>query len=159
MKFAITIRAKLLLLAGVLLAALVGSNLFLPGELAGGKDAIRSQGEVLVTLNSTSMLLREFGELKYWLADLQASWMNESEENAEAAKAKLIEGLATIESFAPDEVAKIKTHVANFVESSYSATDALLGCGAGNQVAQSLGTMGAGTEPLRRQGLCHGLGV
>ena len=47
LKFGISIRAKLLLLAGVLLAALVGSNLFLRGELAGGKHAIRSQGEVL----------------------------------------------------------------------------------------------------------------
>ncbi len=119
-----SIRAKLLLLAGVLLAALIGSSLFLRVELADGSDAIKSQGDVLATLNATTAALREFGELKYWLADLQASWMNESEDNAEAAKAKLFEGLAKIESFAPDEVAKIKTHVEKFIELSLTAVDA-----------------------------------
>ena len=62
--------------------------------------------------------------MKYWLAALQASWQNESEENAEAAKAKLYKVLAEIESFAPDEVAKIKTHVEKFVERSFAAVDA-----------------------------------
>ena len=61
MKIAISIRAKLLLLAGVLLSALIGSSLFLRAELADGSDAIKAQGEVLVTLNTTTAALREFG--------------------------------------------------------------------------------------------------
>ena len=62
--------------------------------------------------------------MKYWLADLQASWQNESEENAETAKARLFTALAKIEKFAPEEVTKIKTHVEKFVERSLSAVDA-----------------------------------
>ena len=30
---------------------------------------------MLPTLNTTGAALREFGEIKYWLADLQASWI------------------------------------------------------------------------------------
>ena len=123
-KFGISIRAKLMLLAGVLLSALVGSGLLMRAELASGSDAIQTQGEVLTTLNTTTTALREFGEMKYWLADLQASWQNESEENAETAKARLFTALAKIEKFAPEEVTKIKTHVEKFVERSLSAVDA-----------------------------------
>ena len=123
-KFGISIRAKLLLLAGVLLSALVGSGLFMRAELASSSDAIQAQGEVLTTLNTTTTALREFGEMKYWLADLQASWQNESEENAEMAKARLFTALAKIEKFAPEAVTKIKTHVEKFAERSLSAVDA-----------------------------------
>ena len=57
-KFGISIRAKLMLLAGVLLSALVGSGLLMRAELASGSDAIQTQGEVLTTLNTTTTALR-----------------------------------------------------------------------------------------------------
>ena len=62
--------------------------------------------------------------LKFWLTDLQVSWLNESEDNAERARAALEGHLQTVGEFAPDEAAKVLEHVESLVGYSIEAVDA-----------------------------------
>ena len=95
-KFSLNIRAKLLLLAGILMLALVATNLYMRGHLVAGSDALRTQSRIHETEGVATAALRAFGELKYWLTDLEVTWLNESEEMAEEAKAKLEEHLQAL---------------------------------------------------------------
>ena len=58
------------------------------------------------------------------MTDLQVSWLTESEENAELARANLEEHLQTVGAFAPDEAAKVLQHVESLVTVSMEAVDA-----------------------------------
>ena len=108
---ALTVRAKLLLLSGILVLVLLGSNFFMQAQIAFSNDAFRQQTAVQEAADSATAALRELGELKFWLVDLQVSWLTESEENAELARANLEGYLQTVGAFAPDEAAKVLQHV------------------------------------------------
>ena len=121
---ALTIRAKLLLLSGILVLVLLGSNFFMQAQIAVSNDAFRQQTTVQVAVDSATAALRELGELKFWLTDLQVSWLTESEENAELARANLEEHLQTVGAFAPEEAATVLEHLESLVGLSMEAVDA-----------------------------------
>ena len=120
----LTIRTKLLLLSGILLLVLLGSNLYMRSQIVVSNDVFRQQTTVQEAVDSTTAALRELGELKFWLTDLQVSWLTESEDNSELARANLEEHLQTVGAFAPDEAAKVRQHVESLVSLSMEAVDA-----------------------------------
>ena len=122
--FRLTIRAKLLLMSGILMLALVGTNLFMRSQLVAGSDALGLQTRLHDMVRVANSALRESGELKYWLTDLEVTWLNESETKAEEARAALDQHLQELSAIASEEVEKIKAHVATFVERSLEAVDA-----------------------------------
>ena len=121
---ALTIRAKLLLLSGILVLVLLGSNFFMQAQIAFSNDAFRQQTTVQEAVDSATAALRELGELKFWLTDLQVSWLTESEDNAELARANLEEHLQTVGAFAPEEAATVLEHLESLVGLSMEAVDA-----------------------------------
>ena len=74
----LTIRSRLLLLTGVILAVLIGSNLYMRSQIVVGTDVLHSQSRLYKVATTATAALRAFGELKYWLTDLEVSWLNES---------------------------------------------------------------------------------
>ena len=58
-------------------------------DLQAGTQTIAEDVEIVGKLEIINRTLRNFGEMKFWLTDLEVSWLNESEENAEAARAAL----------------------------------------------------------------------
>ena len=86
-----TIRSKLLLLTGIILAVLVGTNVYMRGQIGVGNDVLRNQSRLHEVVGTATTALRAFGELKYWLTDLEVSWLNESENMANEARAELEE--------------------------------------------------------------------
>ena len=68
--------------------------------------------------------MREFGELKFWLTDLEVSWLNESEDNANQARAALEGHLEALAVVAPEQVEIIRGHVDEFADLSKLAVDA-----------------------------------
>ncbi len=119
-----TVRSKLLLLSGILMVALVGSNLYMRLNLLAGGDALREQTEIQNTMRVATNSLRAFGELKFWLTDLEVSWLNESETNANQAQAALEKHLQELSAFAPEKAKKIHSEVEEFVALSIKAVDA-----------------------------------
>ena len=113
-----TIRTKLLVLSGILMLALVGSNLYMRSQLQAGGDALRQQTELQDSARAATSALKTFGELRYWLTDLEVTWLNESEDNAEQAKASLEEQLAAMSVLAPEEIVEIQKNIDSFSETS-----------------------------------------
>lgn len=124
--FTLSIRAKLLVLAGTLLVVLIASNLNMRFEIAAGSDPLQQQAHVQDRLRTATATLREFGEVKFWLADLQASWANESEELADTARAALAKHLKTLSEFAPKDSAAVGQHVEQFAKLNLEAVDAYI---------------------------------
>ncbi len=121
---ALTIRSRLLLLSGILVLVMVGSNLHMREQIAVGSDVVREQTQLHESVGTAMAALRAFGELKYWLTDLEVSWLNESEDMANQARAGLEEHLQTISAFAPDKVVEVRRHVEKFVKTSLEAVGA-----------------------------------
>ena len=123
-KLSWTIRTKLFVLSGILMLALVGSNLYMRSQLQAGSEALRQQTVLQDTARSATDTLKTFGELRYWLTDLEVTWLNESEDNADQAKVLLEEQLAALSVFAPEEIAEIRKDIVSFSETSLEAVDA-----------------------------------
>ena len=92
--------------------------------LQAGNKTLKDDVKTVAKLIAATGALRAFGELKYWLTDLAASWLNESEELAEAAGEALGNHLDKIAEFAPEDVAAIRQHVKIVNEKSLEAVDA-----------------------------------
>ena len=122
----LSIRSRLALLSGFLLAALVITNIYVGDQVVASKHVLLDQKRAQESVASAHAALRDLGELKYWLADLKVSWLIESEELAEQARSNLRGQLEVLASFAPDEVSEIEGHVDAFVETSMKAVDAYI---------------------------------
>jgi len=120
----LSIVTRLTLLCAFLLAALIGSSLYLNKALSRGSDTLLEESQIVATMTTANAAAHAFGDLKYWLTDLAASLLVRSEIEAEDARDRLdaqLEKLATIE---PEAVAAIKNDVESMVEQSMSAVDA-----------------------------------
>ena len=144
----ISIRAKLYALSGFLLVVLLSTNIYgstslsnLKHNMENAENDISSMVEkagdvnknveslesVFISLDIANSALREFGEMKYWLSDLSASWQSESESGAENAKKNLEEILVEIAKFAPDEAKQVKQNTNIVFDLGIQAVDAYAG--------------------------------
>ncbi|MEK6746385.1 MAG: methyl-accepting chemotaxis protein [Pseudomonadota bacterium] len=142
-----TIKAKLIAISGLLLLALAGTNYYSSNitykiydvvvDAQKGVHDIKSKGNEVKdslnkqqTVNSQLETVREtqknFNMFRYWITDLSASWLNESESNAESTKKELMESLKKLSSFAPDEAKKIEAVIGNFGDTAFKAVDAFV---------------------------------
>ncbi|MBL4905963.1 MAG: HAMP domain-containing protein, partial [Sneathiella sp.] len=122
--FKLTIKAKLVGLSVLMLLFLIGTSLFLRNYIVEGSQSREYQVELQALVEKTIVVSENFGDLKYWMTDLEVSWLNESEENADLAREQLSQNLIPLEQLYPDEVANIRTHTETFVSYSLEAVDA-----------------------------------
>ncbi len=122
----LTIRSRLLVLAGTLLVVLVATNLYMRGSIVSSNDVLRQQPEIGDLVRTADDALRSFGELKFWLTDLEVSWLNESEDKANEARTKLDEHLTFLTDTQPEQIQEIQQHVTKIVELSLKAVDAYI---------------------------------
>lgn len=120
----LTIKMRLVLLSGILLLLIAGSNLYMRSHIAAGGAALRNQAETLVRLQTATDALRSFGDMRYWFSDLQVSMLNESEEKAKSAAAQLDKQLTTLSAVAPQRIAEIRSRIKKYIELAYKAVDA-----------------------------------
>src|SRR3954470_23931008 len=100
---ALSIRTRLVGLSVVLLLVMASTNLLLTRALDKASTAA-IQSDRLVALMGTSDDVRaSFADLRYWLTDLSVSLLTQSERNADAARAKLNEGLKLLAERKPTE--------------------------------------------------------
>jgi adenylate cyclase len=85
----LTIRARLVILSGVLLCMLIATNLYLMRTLAKNSAAVATETELSSIIESANGARIAFGEMRYWLTDLAVSLLTPSESSAAAARGRM----------------------------------------------------------------------
>jgi signal transduction histidine kinase len=107
----LTIRARLTLLSVLLLAVLAASSALLTRELARDSQALAEQARLVSVVRNANIASKSFGDLKYWLTDYVITLLARSQQNAEAAKARLDDALRAIAALDPAAVAAVVRNV------------------------------------------------
>jgi signal transduction histidine kinase/CheY-like chemotaxis protein len=119
----LTIRARLIILSGVLLCMLVATNLYLTRTLAKNSTAVAAETELSGTIESANGARIAFGEMRYWLTDLAVSLLTPSERSAAAARVRMDGYLDRLALRKPKLVAVIRAERDEFEKSANDAVD------------------------------------
>jgi len=120
----LSIAARLILLAGVLIAVLVATNSFMSGQLARNAEAVEAEVAFVEVLTLANDANASYGDLKHWLTDLAVSLLMNSEREALAARDRLTAQIDELETHAPDDVAAIRSELDGLLSQSLLAVDA-----------------------------------
>ena len=119
----LTIRARLIILSGLLLCMLVATNLYLTRTLAKNSAAVATETELSSTIELANGARIAFGEMRYWLTDLAVSLLTPSERNAAAARVRMDGYLDRLALRKPRLVAVIRAERDEFDKSANDAVD------------------------------------
>ena len=119
----LSIRARILALAGMLLGVVVGTNVYLTHKLADSSNAVMETGELSRTIDAANGARIAFGEMRYWLTDLAVSLLTPSERNAAAARERMDRFLDALGDRKPELVAELRTQRAAYEKSANDAVD------------------------------------
>ncbi|MDH3472652.1 MAG: ATP-binding protein [Rhodospirillales bacterium] len=115
---------RLIVLSGVLLTALVGTNFYMSEQLKHHSAHMEGEARLISKLQTASATRLAFGELKYWWTDLAVSLLLRSEREAELAKARLVEHLARLAHYDPAAAAEIEGEVETMLGVASEAVEA-----------------------------------
>lgn len=115
---------RLVLLSAALIAALVGTNVYMNQQLRLGADALVAEARYVEDLRTASDAEKAFGDLKYWLTDAAVSLLNLSEQRAREAKTRLDSELAALEPHDPEAVHTIRREIELVMSRSLDAVNA-----------------------------------
>jgi signal transduction histidine kinase len=120
----LSIRARLIVLAGVGLLVFLATILFLTRTLLHNTDSLVEQTRLVEQLETAYRASREFNEMKYWLTDLAVSLLMHAEERARAARQNLDAELGRLALFDPQAAEAILTDADRVFEQSLLAVEA-----------------------------------
>jgi len=120
----ISIRARLILLAAVLLAVLTASTALLTRELALDSRALGEEATLVVTVKNVNSASKHFGDFRYWTTDQAKTMLAGSQKNAETARLRLDADLKAIAAVDPTGVAAITREVDDLGDLMKKAADA-----------------------------------
>jgi len=120
----LSIRARLIFLAVVLLAALGVSSVLLTEELAHEAKGLATEAQLVSSVRNANIASKHFGDLKYWVTDFAVTQLARSQENADAAQARLATDLKNIAPFDPAGVTVIGHEVETLSKLTHKAADA-----------------------------------
>jgi signal transduction histidine kinase len=120
----VSIRGRLIFLSVVLLVILAASSALLIRELMRHSQSLAEQARLVSIVRTATTASKHFGDLKYWLTDLAITQLASSQENADAAKARLDADLKAVAAVHPEGVAAIGREVGNLTELARRAGEA-----------------------------------
>ena len=120
----LSIRARLIFLAVVLLAMLGASLILLSGELAHEAQGLATEAQLVSSVKNANIASKHFGDLKYWVTDFAVTQLTSSQENADTAKAHLVADLTKIAPFDPAGVAAISGEIETLSDLTHKAANA-----------------------------------
>jgi signal transduction histidine kinase len=120
----LTIRARLILLSGVLIGVLVGTNLYLTRILSYNSQSAARVTELVDLITVANDARVAFGEVRYWTADLAVSLLTASERNAAAARDRMNRRLDSLAVQNPELVANVRSEFTQFEKFAADAVDA-----------------------------------
>ena len=120
----LSIRARLIVLAGLGLVVFLATILFLTRTLLLNTDSLADQTRLVETLETAYRASREFNEMKYWLTDLAVSLLMNAETQAREARQRLDTELDRLSAVDPQAAATIRTDADLVLQQSLLAVDA-----------------------------------
>jgi signal transduction histidine kinase len=120
----VSIRARLIFLAALLLAILAVASALLIGELVRGSHDLAEEARLVSIVRNANSASKHFGDLKYWITDSAKTLLVQSQQNADAAKARLDLDLKAIVPVDPASVAAIGREVDTLTELGRKAAEA-----------------------------------
>jgi signal transduction histidine kinase/DNA-binding response OmpR family regulator len=120
----LSIKGRVLLLSGMLLAGLIWSTLYLTSVLGTNVAQIKRDAEMARRIDLAVDIRSSFGEYRYWLTDLAVSLLQQSELKAKEARAQLDHQLFELAKGSPDLAASLTADVDRFATSAIRAVDA-----------------------------------
>jgi len=129
----LSIRTRLILLSGLLLAVLAGTSVLLTRELIRDSRALAEQARLVSVVRNANIASKHFGDLKYWLTDFAITLSARSQQSAEVAKTQLDTALKSIAAVDPGAVAAVGrevdtlTNLARQAGDAYSSDDGVTG--------------------------------
>ncbi|MDF0597597.1 response regulator [Psychromarinibacter halotolerans] len=111
-------------LSAILLGVLVLSTVVMAFEFSANQKRIAEATERFHRLQVATAANRDFGMVRYWLADLAVSQLTLSERNAEAARDQLNTRITALEDFAPEAAATIRSSTDTIWTTAIAAVDA-----------------------------------
>lgn len=120
----LSIRARLIVLAGLGLVVFLATILFLTRTLLLNTDSLADQTTLVENLETAYRASREFNEMKYWLTDLAVSLLMNAETQAREARQRLDTELDRLSAVDPQAAATIRTDADLVLQQSLLAVDA-----------------------------------
>ena len=125
-RFNLKIGGKILLLNGFILLMMAGTLLYNYYALGKATTAIEFQRNAMSHMQTAVSASRAYSELRYWMADLALSWLNESEANATTAQEKLEKLFVKLEGTNAELVQTLRPQVESFTKSMIESVDAYI---------------------------------
>jgi signal transduction histidine kinase len=119
----LTIRTRLILLAGAALLVLIATNFYLTRTLSENSAGMVKAAGLLKGIEQADSARIRFGEMRYWMTDLAVSQLTLSERNAATARARMEEHLSKLAPWNPERIAAVRGEVAQYEESAAKAVD------------------------------------
>jgi signal transduction histidine kinase/HAMP domain-containing protein len=119
----LSIKSRLLLLSGVLIAITAGATFFLIAKLGDNSRAVARNVELAAEINIAQNVRDDFGQYRYWITDLAVSLLRQSEVNADAARERLLRRLDDLARYRPDVAAALREKIAEFEKTAMHAVE------------------------------------
>ena len=110
----LTIRTRLILLAGAALLVLIATNFYLTRTLRENSAGMVKAAGLLKGIEQADSARIRFGEMRYWMTDLAVSQLTLSERNAATARARMEEHLSKLAPWNPERIAAVRGEVAQY---------------------------------------------
>ena len=119
----LTIRTRLVLLSGALLAVLVATNFYLTQKLAVNSGRTVVAAELLKAIEEANYAQIAFGDMRYWMTDLAVSQLTLAERNAAAARQRMDQHLDKLTPWNPERIKTVRGEIAQYEELATKAVD------------------------------------
>jgi signal transduction histidine kinase/DNA-binding response OmpR family regulator/HAMP domain-containing protein len=119
-----SIPLRIAAISGLLLSALIATNVIVIRELDEGSRRITDATELFEHLETANAANTAFGQVRYWLTDLAVSLLTLSERNATTARATLGENLDRLSSYDPEIAEEIARETDAYMQKALEAVEA-----------------------------------
>ncbi len=123
-KIRLSITGKMIAMNGLLLYLFAAPLFYLSIKISDGTAVIEEQSNTLSQLKRAKDISSSFSSMRYWLADLAVSSLNESEEKAEIARVQLDILLVQLEQPHAQLAKTLRKQINKYFEIALSSVDA-----------------------------------
>ncbi len=119
-----SIRARLIILFGILLCLFFASSVYVTRELTHNAEQVAAESHWFSVVKTANSANRYYGDLKYWLSDLATSLLMRAEREVNTSLHALEQQLTKLESHDPAVVALIRIDIGGMMTFAFQAVDA-----------------------------------
>jgi signal transduction histidine kinase/HAMP domain-containing protein len=119
----LSIRTRLLLLSGILVATIAGTTYYLLSKLAENSRAVARSAELAELIDLAQDVRNDFAQYRYWTTDLAVSLLRQSEVNAQAARQRLLQKLDDLARRRPDLANVLQEQIGEFENAAMRAVE------------------------------------